>query len=69
MVADVGGFGIASDISVQAWPSVGFRLSDSIRMKLGYRLLYTKYESGEGMERFVYDVLTYGPTVGVKFQF
>lgn len=69
MLADVGGFGIASDISVQAWPTIGFRLSDSIRAKVGYRLVYTQYETGEGANRFEYDVLTYGPTVGVKFTF
>jgi len=69
MLADVGGFGIASDIAIQAWPTIGFRLSDSIRAKVGYRLVYTQYESGEGQDRFEYDVLTYGPTVGVKFTF
>ncbi len=69
MLADVGGFGIASDITVQAWPTLGFRLSDSIRAKLGYRLIYTQYESGAGLERFAYDVLTHGPTLGVQFRF
>ena len=69
VLADVGGFGVASDITVQAWPALGFRISDSVRAKLGYRLIYTKYETGAGIDRFVYDVLTYGPTLGVKFQF
>jgi hypothetical protein len=69
MMADFGGFGIASDISVQAWPTLGFRISDSVRAKLGYRLVYTKYESGEGLDRFAYDVLTYGPTLGLMIRF
>jgi hypothetical protein len=69
VLADVGGFGIASDITVQAWPTLGFRISDSVRAKLGYRLIYTKYEVGAGVDRFVYDVLTYGPTLGVQFRF
>lgn len=69
MLADVGGFGVASDISVQAWPTLGFRLSDSIRAKLGYRLVYTGYETGEGLDRFSYEVLTHGPTLGVQFRF
>lgn len=68
-LVDVGGFGISSDISVQVWPSIGFRLSDKTRIKLGYRAVYTKYESGEGLQRFSYDVLTFGPTAGVRFQF
>lgn len=68
-LADVGGFGIASDITVQAWPTLGFRLSDSIRAKLGYRLIYTQYQTGTDLERFEYDVLTHGPTLGVQFRF
>ena len=69
MLADVGGFGVGSDISVQAWPSFGFRLSDSIRAKLGYRAVYAKYDSGSGLGFFEYDVLTHGPTLGVQFRF
>jgi hypothetical protein len=69
MLADVGGFGIGSDITVQAWPTLGFRLSDSIRAKLGYRLIYTGYETGEGPDRFSYEVLTHGPSLGVQFRF
>jgi hypothetical protein len=69
VMADVGGFGAASDITVQAWPSLGFRLSNALRAKLGYRLVYTKYETGEGLSRFTYDVLTYGPTIGMQIRF
>lgn len=70
-LADVGGFGVSSDITLQAWPSFGFRLSDSIRAKFGYRVVYTQYETGGNapLDRFVYDVLTHGPTLGVQFRF
>lgn len=68
MLADVGGFGIASDITVQAWPTFGLRLSDSIRAKVGYRLIVTRYATGSGLEQFEYDVLTHGPTVGLQFR-
>ncbi len=70
-LADVGGFGVGSDITVQTWPTLGFRLSDSIHAKLGYRLIYTKYETDGSQlaDRFVYDVLTHGPTLGVQFRF
>lgn len=69
MVADVGGFGIGSDITVQAWPTLGFRISDKVRAKLGYRAIYTQYETGSELEYFQYDVLTHGPTLGVQFRF
>jgi hypothetical protein len=69
VMADVGGFGIASDIAVQAWPSFGFRLGNSAKAILGYRAIYTKYETGSGLDSFVYDVLTHGPTLGVQFRF
>jgi hypothetical protein len=69
VMADVGGFGVASDIAVQAWPSFGFRLGNKSKAILGYRAIYTKYETGSGLDRFVYDVLTHGPTLGVQFRF
>lgn len=69
ILTDVGGFGAASDITVHAWPSLGIRLGGSIRAQLGYRLIYTKYESGSNLDLFVYDVLTYGPTAGLQFRF
>jgi hypothetical protein len=69
VLADAGGFGVSSDIALQFWPTVGFRLSDNARAQVGYRLAYTDYQSGTGLSRFKYDVLTFGPTVGVKFSF
>ncbi|MGK6356907.1 hypothetical protein ACMGDH_16965 [Sphingomonas sp. DT-207] len=69
VLTDVGGFGIGSDVSFQAWPSFGFRLSKSAKAMVGYRLLYTDYEDGEGLDRFAYSVLTHGPTLGVQFRF
>jgi hypothetical protein len=67
-LADVGGFGAASAIAVQAWPSLGVRLGPGKAMA-GYRLLYTKYQTGAGRDRFVYDVVTYGPTIGYQLHF
>ena len=69
VMADVGGFGIASDYAVQAWPAFGFKLGNSSKAILGYRAIYVKYETGSGPDRFVYDVLTHGPTAGVQFRF
>jgi hypothetical protein len=69
LVADVGGFGIGSDLTFQAWPTFGIRLSDSIRAKLGYRAIYADYQTGTGAQSFTYDVLTHGPTLGLQFRF
>lgn len=69
MLADVGGFGITSDITLQAWPTLGFRIADNVRAKIGYRAVYTKYDTGSGLSRFGYDVLTHGLTLGMAFHF
>lgn len=69
VLGDVGGFGVGSDIAVQAWPSLGFRLSSSVKAQLGYRIVYVDYESGSGLRRFKYAMVTHGPTAGVQFRF
>ena len=69
LVTDVGGFGVGSDLTFQAWPSFGIRITDSIRAKLGYRAIYSDYNTGSGVNAFEYDVLTHGPTLGVQFRF
>lgn len=67
--ADVGGFGVGSEISVNVWPQLGFRLGGSSKAMVGYRLIYVKHESEDDGRRFLYDVLTFGPTVGLEFRF
>jgi hypothetical protein len=68
-LADVGGFGIGSDIAVQVRPMVSFGVSSSTTIDVGYQLVYMKYDSGSGTDRFLYDVLTQGPIVGATFRF
>lgn len=67
--ADMGGFGQGSDISVNVWPQLGIRLGGSSKVMLGYRLIYVKHESFDDNRRFLYDVLTFGPTAGLEFRF
>jgi hypothetical protein len=69
ILADVGGLGISSDIAIQAWPSFGIRLGNKVKAQLGYRMIYTAYDSGTGLRRFEYDILAHGPTAGVQFRF
>jgi hypothetical protein len=67
-IADFGGFGVGSDVAVQFWPSLGFKAGPGKAM-LGYRIIHTKYQDGTGLNRFVYDVTTFGPTLGYQIRF
>jgi hypothetical protein len=63
--ADVGGFEVGSDVTVQAYGALGCQVTRSIYSELGYRYLYVDYDSGG----FLYKVSTYGPqiTAGIIF--
>ncbi len=67
--ADVGGFGVGSDLAWQAFADVGFRASDLVSVVLGYRAIDIDYEEGEGNDLFRYDVMSSGPQLGVAFRF
>lgn len=69
ILGDVGGFGAGSDIAVQVWPSIGWRLGGNARLMAGYRVIHTEYQTGEGANRFVYDITTFGPTLGLNIGF
>ncbi len=62
---DVGGFGVGSDITWQAYAGLEFQLSSNIWAGLGWRHLHTDYNDGA----FNYDVSTTGPVLefGVNF--
>ncbi len=66
---DTGGFGVASDLTWQAFPYVSWRFTKSSSLQLGYRWRYMDYETGSGHDRFKYDVLNQGPQLGVTFTF
>ena len=63
--ADVGGFGVASDITWELLGTLAYRFSDSFTMRAGYRHLKVDYED----DGFVWDVELSGPIVGVTIQF
>lgn len=69
LIADVGGFGVGSDVTWQVFPSVGVRLSKHASIEAGWRFLSTDYKTGEGADRFEYDILYQGPVVGFAFRF
>ena len=64
---DVGGFGVASDITTQASAALGCQVTRSIYSELGFRYLYANYE--DDSNRFVWKTWTYGPqiTTGITF--
>ena len=66
---EIGGFGAGSDFTWQVFPTVGFKFTDHFSLEVGYRWLDLDYETGDGNERFVYDVLTQGPIGGLAFRF
>jgi hypothetical protein len=66
--SDVGGFGIGSDIAVQAYAALGCQLTRSIFSEVGYRYLYDDFHD-EGADNFLYQLALHGAqiTVGLKF--
>jgi hypothetical protein len=66
---DVGGFGIGSDITWQVFPYVGYRFSNLFELSAGYRALAMKYDTGSGDNYFLYDMIIFGPQLGLSFHF
>lgn len=66
---DVGGFGVGSDFSWQIQANVGYRFSKLFQTTIGYRYIGIDYDKGEDLERFIYNVDTYGLVVRLGFNF
>jgi len=62
--ADVGGFGIASDIATQAMASVRFKFTTGIVGNLGFRVVTDDYDK----DGFKYDMMNGGAVLGVSFR-
>ena len=69
VAADMGGFGAGSKISANFWPQLGIGIGGRNKVMLGYRIIYVDRETGSGASRFVYDAVTFGPTLGAEFRF
>ena len=63
------GLVVARKVTWQIFPTVGFKFTDHFSLEVGYRWLDLDYETGDGNERFAYDVLTQGPVGGLAFRF
>jgi hypothetical protein len=66
--ADVGGFGIGSDLSWSVTAVAAYRVYD-FSVVFGYRIWQADYETGSGGDLFRYDVITHGPGLGMTFHF
>jgi hypothetical protein len=65
IAGDVGGFGVASDLTWQVLGTVVYQAEDWIALEAGYRHLAVDYED----DGFVYDVSLSGPIIGASFRF
>ena len=68
---DIGGFGIASDFAWQVFPFVGYRFSPVFELAGGYRAIGMKYDTGEPgtTDYFLYDMVIFGPQLGIVLRF
>jgi hypothetical protein len=64
---DVGGFGFYSIFTYMINPMVGYQISDLLEINLSYRLLSFYQDDEEGRDKF--DLLFYGPQLGLLFHF
>ena len=60
---DVGGFGVASELATNLSAVFGYRLTDAMTLRFGYRALRMDFEDGG----FVLDAVAQGYAVGLSF--
>jgi opacity protein-like surface antigen len=63
--ADIGGFGVGSDLTYQLLAGVNWQFAKSVTAKAGYRYLYQNYKNGG----FVWDMKSSGFYFGAGFKF
>jgi hypothetical protein len=66
---DVGGFGVGSELTWQAYADIGWKASGLVSIILGYHALDIDYEDGDGRHHFGVDLMVSGPQLGVVFTF
>jgi len=62
---DIGGFGVSSDLVWQAFLGLGYNITDSASVAVGYRGLGVDYSS----DLIDMDLVTHGPVLGFEFRF
>ena len=64
-LADIGGFGVSSNLTAQGFASVGYMWTPSISTAVGYRAIYTDFKDGG----FVYNATQHGLFSSIAFHF
>lgn len=64
-LGDIGGFGVSSHLTWQAFGGVGYEFNNTWSLKAGYRALGVDYRTSG----FTFDVVEHGPLVGVGIRF
>ncbi|HEY8519640.1 MAG TPA: hypothetical protein VIN61_06145 [Gammaproteobacteria bacterium] len=62
---DVGGFGLGADSAWQLVARFNLTFGDQLGVIFGYRIIDVDYEDGEGATRFLFDVQSSGPVIGI----
>ena len=62
---DIGGFGVSSDLTLNAFGAVGYQWNKTFSTELGYRYFYVDYAH----DGFVFDAATKGLFLGATFKF
>ncbi len=62
---DIGGFGVSSDLTWQAFAGFGYHFTENVSAAIGYRGLGIDYSKGN----FSYDTVSHGPVIGVEVRF
>jgi len=60
---DVGGFGVASELTTNLSATFGYRITDAMTLRVGYRALEMDFDDGG----FVLDAIAQGYAVGLSF--
>lgn len=69
LYAEIGGFGLGSDLAWQVCPTIGVQASRRFGLDFGWRWLAADFESGSGASAFKWDVIQQGPVLGLVFAF
>jgi hypothetical protein len=67
--ADVGGFGIGSDLTWMVTARVNWQVSRAVGLGLGWRALSQDYSTGSGADYFRWDVTSQGPLAALNVTF
>ena len=73
LAGNIGGMAFGSDFAWEAFGLIGcgFGLfgDDNATVFGGYRVLYQDYDDGHGNNKFEWDLMLYGPILGLRIQF